>query len=183
VTAPLRGDGPCLEKGGPPTLTRDSTLGGLSDVAGPQLASPAKSIKLRSSARRGHSRHRQDRDGRMSSDLSGGAGDGGSGTVRARVLLLRRCAGCWPETNRPVYMPRTGRPTRRRDDGRAGRCRRCEYVQAGARPRGERKALTAAEIHVANTLKCHVRFIRYLELACEECHVHQDAVLCQIPLT
>jgi hypothetical protein len=39
----LRGDGPCLDRGGPPTLARDSTLGALSDEAGPQPASPTSS--------------------------------------------------------------------------------------------------------------------------------------------
>ena len=40
----MRGDGPCLDRGGPPTLARDSRFSALSDAAGPQPASPAKSI-------------------------------------------------------------------------------------------------------------------------------------------
>jgi hypothetical protein len=126
VNGSLRGDGPCLDRSGPPTLALGPRFGALSDEAGPQPASPARSVRLRSSVRCEHSRRRHGRDGCIASDLSGGAGDGGSGTVRTRVLLLRRCVGCWPETNRPVCIPRTSRPTRRRDDGRAGRCRRCE---------------------------------------------------------
>lgn len=42
----LLGDGPCLERGGPPTPVRDSRFGALSDVAGPQLASPVKNSRL-----------------------------------------------------------------------------------------------------------------------------------------
>jgi hypothetical protein len=76
VNGSLRGDGPCLERGGPLTLARDSRLGALSDEAGPQPASPARNIRLRSSARRGHNRRRHGRDGLMSLGLSDGAGEG-----------------------------------------------------------------------------------------------------------
>jgi len=93
VNESLRGDGPCLERGGPSTLARDSRLGALSDEAGPQPASPARSIRLRSIVR-------HDRDRRIFSGLSGGAGDGGSGTVHTKVPLPRCCVGPWPETDR-----------------------------------------------------------------------------------
>jgi len=53
VNGLLPGDEPCLDRDGPSRLTRDSRLGTLSDEAGPQPASPARSIRLRSSARRG----------------------------------------------------------------------------------------------------------------------------------
>jgi len=43
VNASLRGDRPCLERDGPLTLARDSRLGGLSEAAGPQPASPTSS--------------------------------------------------------------------------------------------------------------------------------------------
>ena len=43
VNGLLPGIGPCLERGGPPTLARDSRLGALSDEAGPQPASPTSS--------------------------------------------------------------------------------------------------------------------------------------------
>lgn len=62
----LRGDGLCLERDGPSSLARGGRLGALSEEGGPQLASQARSIKLRRSAR-------YDRDGRISSDRSGGA--------------------------------------------------------------------------------------------------------------
>ena len=85
----LPGNGLCLETDGPPTLARDSRLGALSDEAGPQPASPARSIRLTSSPRRGHSRHRHGRNGRMSSGLSGGAVDRESVTVHTRVTIDR----------------------------------------------------------------------------------------------
>jgi hypothetical protein len=59
----LPGDGPCLETDGPLTLAFGPRFGALSDEAGPQPASPARSIRLRKSAR-------HDRDGRMSLDHS-----------------------------------------------------------------------------------------------------------------
>ena len=62
----LPGDEPCLDRGCPPTLARDPRLGALSDEVCPQPTNPARSIRLRSSAR-------YDSDGRMSSDRSGGA--------------------------------------------------------------------------------------------------------------
>lgn len=62
----LAGAGLGLDRGGPPTLARDSKLGALSEEVCPQPTSPARSVRLRSSARR-------DRDGRMSSDRSGSA--------------------------------------------------------------------------------------------------------------
>ena len=60
----LPGDGPCLGRGGPLTLECESRLGALSDEAGPQPASPARSIRFRSIAR-------HDCDGDMPLDLSG----------------------------------------------------------------------------------------------------------------
>jgi len=67
--ASLRGDGPCLDRDGPLTLARGPRFGALSDAAGPQLASPPRTIRLRDIAR--HSR-----DERMSPDLSGDAAMG-----------------------------------------------------------------------------------------------------------
>ena len=64
VNGLLPGDGPCLDRGGPPTLARDPRLGALSDEVCPQPVSPVRNIRLRSSAR-------YNRDGRMSSDRSG----------------------------------------------------------------------------------------------------------------
>jgi hypothetical protein len=64
VNASLRDDGLCLGRDDSSTLARDSRLGALSNEAGPHPASPARSIRLRSSAR-------DDRDG---------------GTARCRVV-------------------------------------------------------------------------------------------------
>jgi hypothetical protein len=48
----LRAEGLCaVDKDGSPTLARDTMFGALSEEAGPQAASPARSIKLRSIAR------------------------------------------------------------------------------------------------------------------------------------
>lgn len=63
----MLGDGLCLERGGPPTLARDSRFGALSDEVCPQPTSPARSIRLKRSAW-------HDRDGRMHLDLSDDAG-------------------------------------------------------------------------------------------------------------
>lgn len=75
VNGSLRGDGLCSGRGGPPALARGPRFGALSDEAGPQPASPARSIRLMNGARRGYSRRRRGRDGCMSSNLSGDAGD------------------------------------------------------------------------------------------------------------
>ena len=63
VNGSLRGDGLCSDGGGPATLARGPRFDALSDEAGPQPDSPARSIRLRSSASRGHSRCRDGRDG------------------------------------------------------------------------------------------------------------------------
>ncbi|OAI45173.1 hypothetical protein AYO43_01840 [Nitrospira sp. SCGC AG-212-E16] len=65
----LLGDALCLDTAGPLTLARDSRFGALSDEAGPQLTSPAKSTTLKSSLMRGGSRCRYVCDGGMSSDV------------------------------------------------------------------------------------------------------------------
>jgi hypothetical protein len=70
VNGLLPGDGLCLESGGLLTLARDSRLDALSDEAGPQPASPARSIRLRSSTRCGLSRRWHGRNGCMASNLS-----------------------------------------------------------------------------------------------------------------
>ena len=57
---------------GPLALARDSRFGALSDEAGPQPASPARTTRLRSNLRRGSSRFGYGCDGGMSSGLSGG---------------------------------------------------------------------------------------------------------------
>ena len=76
VNGSLRGNGLCWDWGGPPALARAPRFGALSDEAGPQPASPARSIRLMSGTRCGPSRLRHDRDGPMSSGLSGDAGNG-----------------------------------------------------------------------------------------------------------
>ena len=58
----LPGDGPCVDRGCPPTLARDPRLSALSDEVCPQLASPARSSRLRR-------RVRLDCDKSMPSDL------------------------------------------------------------------------------------------------------------------
>ena len=63
VNGSLRGDGLCSDGGGPTMLARGPRFGVLSDEAGPQPDSPAKSIRLRSSASCGHSRRSDGRDG------------------------------------------------------------------------------------------------------------------------
>ena len=55
VKGSLRGNGLCLDRDSPSGLARGSRLGALSDEAGPQPASPARSSRLRSSTRCGHS--------------------------------------------------------------------------------------------------------------------------------
>jgi len=62
--ASLRGDEPCLDKGGSPMLVFCPRFGALSDEAGPQPVHPARSIRLESSAR-------YDCDRGMPSDLFG----------------------------------------------------------------------------------------------------------------
>ena len=69
----VRGDGFFWDEGGPPRLARGPRVGALSDDADPQPASPARSIRLMSNVRRGQTRSRGGRDGRMPSALSGDA--------------------------------------------------------------------------------------------------------------
>jgi hypothetical protein len=61
----LLGDALCFAAAGPFTLARGSRFGGLSDEAGPQLASPARSTRLRNITR-------YERDRCISSDRSRG---------------------------------------------------------------------------------------------------------------
>jgi hypothetical protein len=58
VNGSLRGDGPCLDRDGPPTLAFGPRLGALSDEAGPQPASPTSSEQLAATSqqRRANSR-------------------------------------------------------------------------------------------------------------------------------
>ena len=79
----VRGDWFFWDEGGSPRLARGPRVGALSDEAGPQPASPARSIRLMSSIRGGQTGCRDGRDKRMPSGLS-------------LLRLLLHCA---------VYMP------------------------------------------------------------------------------
>lgn len=59
----LLGNELCLERAASLPLARDTEFGELSDDAGPQLASPARNIRLRSGVRHDLSRDRECRDG------------------------------------------------------------------------------------------------------------------------
>ena len=102
----------------------------------------ARSISLRSSARRGHSRRPHGHDGRGFSARSGDVVKAGAGTARVRVLSLTRSIFRRSETDQPF---------RRKDDGRMVRYRVvCERVQTGDRRQGAGQPLNAGEIHVGN---------------------------------
>jgi hypothetical protein len=86
VNGLLPGDGPCLEREGPPTLARDPRFGALSDDVCPQPDNPVKSIRLRDSIR-------HDRDGDIFSNRSGGVEK--TRCIGTGCIAGRFCMFCW----------------------------------------------------------------------------------------
>lgn len=112
---------------GLPTLARGSICAASSKGAGPQPDGHARSSRPSSQPRCRSGRHNGGREAAMSCDLSGNAVEVGLGTSCARMPVVVRRVWRRPKTNRPVCIPSvyqaTGRPTRRRGEGREVRCR------------------------------------------------------------